>query len=338
MVKRCLLVLALVAAHSAGAAGAGEPGPAASRSHSRRTADEYLAWRIAAADALIARADAKSLATAAALRYVGSAGLPKPGPLKPGASALDLAARASELAPQDASIGWLHLQLCSGTPACDIRDVATVMRWVDADNAAAWLQTLAAAQKDKDTTEVDRILADMAHGARFDLYWNRIVVLMVDALDAARSQLPGSYAASDSARLTTVSGIASGEIVPPFTTLVEACRESGAVAERHELCLRLSKTMQRGDTIVAQMAGFSIERHLLAPDSKEARAIAERRHVLEWRLAAAAKFDSPLLPWMKNARARARLAQMRAMPREEDVCIAILRKHKMALDPPEVHP
>jgi hypothetical protein len=96
--------------------------------------------------------------------------------------------------------------------------------------------------------------------------------------------------------------------------------------------------MQRGDTVAAQMAGFSIERRLLAADGKETRAIAERRHVLEWRVAAAAKFDDPLLPWTKNAHARARLAHMRALPREEDVCIAILREHKMALDPPEVHP
>ncbi len=186
--------------------------------------------------------------------------------------------------------------------------------------------------------EVDRILADMARAARFDFYWNRIVVLMVDALDAARDQLPGGFAGSDSARLTTASGIAGGEIIPPFTALVEVCRESNAAPERRELCMKLSKTVQRSDTIAAQMAGFGIERHLLAPDSKEARAIAERRHVLEWRAAAAAKFDNPLLPWTKNARARARLAHMRAMPREEDVCIAILREHRMALDPPEVHP
>jgi hypothetical protein len=84
--------------------------------------------------------------------------------------------------------------------------------------------------------------------------------------------------------------------------------------------------------------GFSIERRLLAPDSREARTIAERKRLLEWRMAAAAKFDNPLLPWTKNARARARIAEMRAIPREEDVCIAILRQHKMALDPPEVHP
>jgi len=338
MVKRCLLVLALAATHFPVAAGVGASGVVTPRLIPQAQADKYQRWRAEAAATLTARADANSLATAAALRYSGPAYSVKTGSPKPGPTALELAAHASELAPQNASIGWLHLQLCSGTPACDIRDVATVMRWVDPDNGAAWLQTLAAAQRVRDATEVDRILADMARGARFDFYWNRIVVLMVDALDAARDQLPGGFAASDSARLATASGIASAEIIPPFTALVEACRDSSAAAERRELCMKLSKTMQRGDTIVAQIVGFSIERRLLAPDSKEARAIAERRHVLEWRVAAAARFDSPLLPWTKNARARARLAQMRAMPREEDVCIAILREHKMALDPPEVHP
>ena len=87
------------------------------------------------------------------------------------------------------------------------------------DNAAAWLPTLAVAQRDRDTTEVDRVLADMAHETRFDFYWNRIVVLMFDALDAARNELPGGYAASDSARFTTVSGIASGKVFPPFAPL-----------------------------------------------------------------------------------------------------------------------
>jgi hypothetical protein len=161
---------------------------------------------------------------------------------------------------------------------------------------------------------------------------------MVDALHAARHDLPDGAASSDAARLSTVNGIANETIIPPFAALTEACRESATAPERRELCLKLSKIMQRSDTVAAQMAGFSIERHLLAPDSKEARAIAERKHVLEWRVAAAAKLDVALLPWTRNARARARLAQMRAMPREEDVCIAILQRHKMALEPPEVHP
>jgi hypothetical protein len=338
MVKRCLLILALAATHSVGALQVNASGATASQSNPQAAAKRLQTWRSAAATALAARADANSLATAAALRYGVSAGNYKAAAADLKQSAVELAARASDLAPQNAGIGWLHLQLCSGTPACDIRDVATVLRWVDADNGAAWLQNLAVAQKDKDRTEVDRILNDMAQGAHFDLYWNRIVVLMVDALHAARDGLPGGYAASDSARLAAVNEIANGEIVPPFTALVDACRESSAIAERRELCLKLSKIMQRSDTIAAQIAGFGIERRLHAPDSKEARAIAERRHLLEWRVATAAKFDTALLPWTKNAYARARLAQMRVLPREEDVCIAILREHKMALDPPEVHP
>src|SRR6267142_3211875 len=181
MVRRCLLGLVLVATHSATAFGIGAPGLGMPRPDSHAAADKFQKWRIAAAAILAARSEANSLATAAALRFIGSGTGSITSGLRPGSSALDLAARASELAPQNASISWLHLQLCSDTPPCDIRDVATVMRWVDADNAAAWLQTLAAAPRDKDATEVDRVLADMAHGARFDLYWNRIVVFMVDA-------------------------------------------------------------------------------------------------------------------------------------------------------------
>jgi hypothetical protein len=338
MIKRCLLVLALLAGPSVAIA-VGAPGLATSPPKPHTAAEKFQAWKAAAAGVLVARADANSLATAAALRYGGSAnakGAAGAASLK--ASAVELAARASDLAPQDASIGWLHLQLCAAAPPCDIRDVATVMRWVDADNGAAWLQTLGAAQKERDSTDVDRILADMALGARFDLYWNRIVVLMVDALDAVGYDLPSGYAESDAARMSTVSGIANAEIVPPFTALVDACRDPSAAPERRELCLKLSRTMQRSDTVAAQLAGFSLARRLLAPDSKEARTVAERRHVLEWRVAEAAKFDSSLLPWTRNARARARLAQMRALPREEDVCIAILRAHRMALEPPEGHP
>ena len=317
MVKHCLLLLSLAAAHPAGGS---EPQPL-----SRFESDPHLygAWAAQAAQVLIARTDANSLATAAALRIAGS---------------VELAARASELAPQSAPLGWLRLQLCARSPACDIRDTATVLRWVDPDNAAAWLPTLAAAQRDRDITEVDRVLADMARASRFDLYWNRIVVLMSDALEAVRRELPGNYAASASARYATASGLAAGGIIPPFAPLTEACRESISVPQRRELCLELSKTMQRSDTIVAQIVGFSIERRLLPPDGKEARAIAERKRALEWRAAGAAKLDAPLLPWMKNARARERLAKMRATAREEDVCKAILRAHRMALDPPEVHP
>jgi hypothetical protein len=293
---------------------------------------KFQIWRSDAVRALSARPDANSLATAAALAFTNSYTVPSAAP-----TALQLIARASELAPDSAAMGWLHLQLCAAAPACDSRDVATVLRWVDPDNGAAWLSQLSIAHKDKDAVEVDRVLADMARGTRFDFYYNQLMVVMFDALSAVRHALPGGVVASDSAKLAALAGVANAEIVPPLSPLIDSCRESTALSERREDCLRLARIMQRGDTVIVQMAGFGIEKRLLPPDSKEAKNIAERRHLLEWRNAAAGKVDSSILPWTQNARARTRLAEMRLRPREEDVCIALLRQYKMALEPAEDH-
>lgn len=331
MIKRCLQVLALVSMQSALALGSTSAPGGGSQ------VDEYLALRASAAQVLAARGDANSLAAAAALRFLCGPARGKGDSAASKSAAVELAGKASDLDPENPNIGWLRLQLCANTPGCDIRDAATSMRWVDADNAAAWLPTLAAAHKEKDATEVDRILAEMAQGVRFDLYWNRTVVLLFDALKRARDALPAKYLPSDLARLSEAMGVAAAEVVPSLTPLLIACRDSAA-AERRDSCLKLSKNMQRGDTVIAQMAGFSIERRLSPPDSKEARNIAEHRHVLEWRVSSASQNDAPILPWLKNAQARSRVAQMRALPREEDVDIAILRKRRMPLEPPEDHP
>ena len=166
MVKRCLLVLALVATQSVPApCAAAAPTSQNLRSPSR----EFLEWKNRAIAVLAARADAPSLATAAALHFAGSQ--VKPETLPPDLSAFDLAMRAGELAPQNAAIGWLRLRICSETPACDIRAIATITRWVDADNAAVWLPTLSVAQRARDVMETDRILSDMARASHFDLYW-----------------------------------------------------------------------------------------------------------------------------------------------------------------------
>ena len=328
MVKRYFQALFLMLPAWASAAGTGHALQA------KTEADNYAAWRAAAAHSLEARGDARSLATAAALTFAGPATRSRTESVK--AAALEIAARASELAPNDAAIGWLRLQLCADAPGCDIRGAATTMRWVDADNAAAWLPTLAVAQKDKDAIEVDRVLADMAAGIRFDLYGNKATVMMYDALKAARAQLPGTYLRSDLTRLTEAKGIADAVIVPSFSPLINACRDAQFM-QRREACVQLSKIMQKADAVMTQLVGFAIEKRLTPADSKEARVVAERRRLLEWRAASANASDTPLLPWLRNARARSRLAKMRAMPREEDVCIALLKDHGLRLEPPEEH-
>ena len=301
------------------------------------TVGQNQIFRSQAAKVLADRSDANSLLTAAALRFAGAAGRPKskstaPDPQK---SAADLIAQAAALAPQSAAIAWMHLQICAETAACNTPEVATVMRWIDADNSASWMPILATAHKDKDVVEIDRVLDDMAHAPRFDLYLNRLTVVMFDVLKAQRHALPTEYADSDWARFTEVSGIATAEAVPSFSALADVCRDIAAAPERREVCLKLARVMQKGDAVATQLAGFGIERRLVLADSKEARSIAERRRLLEWRVAAAAQFDLPLLPWAKNTRSRARLDAMRMHAREEDVCIAILREHKVATEPVE---
>ena len=284
------------------------------------------ALRHQAIQVLIRRADADSLATAAALSFRHET--------SPGA--LELAVSAGELEPQNPVIGWLHLQLCVETPACDFRDVATVLRWIDADNGASWLPALSAAYKGGDWTEVDRIIADMAQTKRFDVYWNPLVVLLADALFSARRDLPRGFAASDAARFELASGIAA-QLLPPFASVLESCRAAAMGPERREACLKLSRLMQHGDVVAAQIAGFGIEKRLEPPDSKEGRSSSERRRLLEWRVAAAAKADG-FLPWLKNVWARKRLAQMRTRPRQEDVDLAILREKSIAAPPTETQP
>jgi hypothetical protein len=329
MVKHGLkaLILGIVMSQPAAALATTAPGvPATS------PAGRFQLWRDEAVRVLAARPDAKSVATAAALSFTNSFAVPAAAP-----SALQLISHASDLAPENAAIGWLHLQLCATAPACDSRGAATVLRWVDPDNAAAWLEELSTAQKDRDTVEVERVLADMARGTRFDLYYNQIMVMMFDALSDVRHELPGGVMASDTARLTALAGVANAEIIPAFSSLIDACREAAPKSERREDCMKLAKIMQRGDTVIVQMVGFGIERRMIPADSREAKSLAERRHLLEWRLSAASKLDSPILPWTSRSRTRTRLAEMRLRPREEDVCIALLREHKMALEPAENH-
>ena len=313
MLKQCVTVFAL-ALLQAGPAMAG--------------ADPYPAWRAAAARTLAARGDAGSLATAAALTFLGPPSRAKTETGRAAAAALTLAVRASELAPNNPAISWMRLLLCMNAPACDIRQAATNLRWVAADNGAAWLPTLTVAQRDKDGVEIDRLLAGMAEGSKFDIYGNRTAVMAWSALNRARSQLPANYLKSDAARLNEAMGIANAAVLPSFSPIINACRDSAPDAERREACLTLSKTMQHGDVVMAQLVGFAIEKRLSPNDARELRSITDRRRALEWRVALANR---------ANVTARSRLAKMRAMPREEDVCTAILRELRKSLNPPEDH-
>src|ERR1700744_40715 len=112
------------------------------------------------------------------------------------------------------------------------------------------------------------------------------MVMMFDALNGVRRELPSGVMATDTEKLIALAGVANAEIIPPFSPLIESCRESAGGSERRTDCLKLSKIMQKGDTVIVQMVGFGIEKRLIPADSKEAKALAERKHLLEWRVLA----------------------------------------------------
>lgn len=281
-------------------------------------ASELRSLRSQAVQALILKGDADSLAAAALLSWKR--------PATP--TALELAGNAADLAPQNAPIGWLHLQMCALSTGCELRGVATTLRWVDADNGTSWLPILANAYKERDWHEVDRVIGEMAAAPRFDLYWNRLVVLMTDALRKARATLPKQYAATDAERYELVSETLS-ELIPGFSPLLDACRLAPNGSDRRNECVHLARSMQHGDTVEAQIAGFGLARRLLPADSHESKQLADRRRVLEGRVAAVERLDAHATEAGQNAWVRRRLAKMRTLPREEDVCIAILReKHR----------
>jgi hypothetical protein len=157
---------------------------------------------------------------------------------------------------------------------------------------------------------------------------------MFDALTAAASSLPRNFADSDASRLALVTGLASAKLVPSFATTEEVCRESAPGTERREACLKIARKLQHSDTVSGELAGLAIEKHTFPADSKEYRALADRRHALEWQVSTAQRFDAPLLPWLRNSRARWHLARMRTLHREQDVVFAILREQGSPQIPP----
>ena len=289
-----------------------------------KTDGRDTSWRGAAVTALTARGDAHALATAALLRI--------------DAGAMNLGMRAANLAPEDTMIGWVTLRVCALTTGCDIRGYATQLRWLDPNNSAAWLPTLAAALRDQDPVETDRVLAHMARGTSVDFYWNQIVVMMFDALQAVSGHVPGHAVYSDAARLAVVERLAAAEVIPPLSPLVAACRDAKRGTPRRVSCATIAKILQRSDTVNAEYAGFAIAMRYAPYEGREYRALAERRRVIEWRVATAAQFDSPLLPWLKSAHARWRLGRMRTLNRQQDVVMAVLRDHGLPLDPPPPPP
>jgi len=318
------------------------PGAAKLRPHSHAAEDRYLTLRAEAATALSGprRCGLAGDGGGAALRGAGVRHKKRSAPSRRRWSWRLVPASWLR---KNAGIGWLHLQLCSGTPGCDIRDVATVLRW---GGRGQWRGLAADAGRGGRKTGIRRkwtaFLADMAPRGAF-----RFLLEPHRGADGRRSrgcgadQLPGGLAGSDSAKAGhRPAESPAARSFRPSRPLVEACRESNAAPERRDLCMKLSRDHAAERYHRRATGGFSASRGICSrPTARRLGRLPSGGMFWSGVRRRRPKFDDPLLPWTKR-RAVPAHGSPRCAPcrRQEDVCIAILREHKMALDPPEAHP
>lgn len=285
-------------------------------------------WSTQAAATLAARGDPGSLATAALLlttfNHASTDATRR---------AVNLAQAASQTAPSNRTLGWIRLRVCETTPGCDVPEAAANLRWLDAENAAAWLSTLEHAQADHDAHETERALSGMAQGRRFNFYWNPAITLIDDALRSA--SLPAGPGESTAAypRLIGIVGWGTTILTVNLHPVFDACKPNAEFVARRDNCLKIAQVMQHADTVIAQLAGLSLTHRGSAPDSKEGRNAQEHHRILEWRVVHSGKFETAFLPWSRNRLAQHRFDLMRRFEREEDCINTILIEHRAAMEP-----
>jgi hypothetical protein len=138
------------------------------------------------AKVLEAHATAENLATAALL-FESSSRLQRDSP--DALHALELIQQAEGLRPQRPELVWLHLSMCRVLQCDSEQDIEVRLEKSDPDNGFAWLAELERANASGSDARVTEAVQRMASASAMDLYWNRLWVMVIDALAAADPSL-----------------------------------------------------------------------------------------------------------------------------------------------------
>lgn len=241
---------------------------------------------------------------------------------------LPLVQAAAAKSPDSADIAWLHAQLCNQVAGCESAAIEARLRKLDPGNAAAWIGPLARARAQRDAAAESQILEAMGRGERFDLYWNTLASrLTVAAIRGAPDPGLGSLG------LTTVGlneavGWLSRVAVPAFRSITVACNTARVAAP----CLRISETLLRGDTYMAEGVGLGIRERLTTPGTPAATAVTEMIRISRYQRDIATTIMESQVEREKFSREL--LGLMKKLRREQDVFIAVIRWGGQPVLPP----
>ena len=266
---------------------------------------------------LIAAGDADSLAAAAMLSI---------GPTVNPAQRLTLIARAVSEAPDRPDLVWLNVRLCTQADGCNPEPLEAQLRAFDPDNGAAWFDSISLAGKLNDVVGVRKDLAAIATSRRFDTYWNATIVHVTNAiLKTHTMDLPTA--------LVTTIGIASATAMPPYQTIVNACK-GDPLQDPHLLstCRQVSTVMRRGDTYLTEMVGVAIAKRTWPEGSPEYVDAVSAKRVAHYRMDADGKLS--LHGFLYPEYAAKRLQLMTEKKTEQEVNLAEILNAKLNPDPP----
>lgn len=280
-------------------------------------------WRVGAVKSLAALRDADALTTAAALAQS------LPGDADKSLGLLD---RAMAIAPQAADIGLFGVIQCSTQPGCDVLTRETRVRGIDPHNGDVWMAALHDATTHADQARIDEALSNMARSTYFNFYFSSLGRRLIAGLNRV-STPPGDPAhranAPESQRQMLAMSMVAALAIPAFQDVTHVCKPGSAANDaRRKTCRDIASSMERGDSLIANMIGLRLQEWTARDATDRAEAMAQRRRLL-WRMNQLSTISgTPALPPTKE------LATMLAHEREIDSIDAMLADAGKPLDPP----
>jgi hypothetical protein len=282
-----------------------------------------IMWRMDAVESLSTLHDVDALVTAAALArsLPGDTG-----------KSLDLLDRATTIAPQVVDIGLLDVTQCSTQPGCDALNREARVRGIDPLNGDVWMAALHDASTHADQTRIDEALSNMAHSTHFNFYFASLGRRFIAGLNRVSTPPSGSAEHTDTPeaqRQKQAMSMVAAMAIPAFQDLVHACKPSSAANDaRRKTCRDIATSMERGDSLIANMIGLRLHEWTACDAGDRAEAMAQRRR-LQWRMnqLSAITGTSALSPTKE-------IATKLAHEREIDSIDAMLTDAVKPLDPP----
>jgi hypothetical protein len=266
---------------------------------------------------LIAAGDADSLAAAAMLSI---------GPTVSPVQRLTLIARAVLKAPDRPDLVWLNIRLCTQVDTCNPEPLEAQLRALDPDNGAAWFDSIGRSGTRHDVVAVRKDLSAIATSSRFDTYWNATIVHITNAiLKTHTMDLPTA--------LVATIGMASAMTIPPYQTIVNACKGDPLKdPDVLSTCRQVSTDMRGGDTYLTEMVGIAIAMRAWPEGSPTYVDAFSARRVAHYRMDA----DGKLSPhrFLSSEYAAKRLQLMMEKKTEQEVNLAEILNARWSPNPP----